>query len=91
MRIIVMVTILFAYSSAMPARSRLEHYNASTPMLPPSVLHNLVDVTNPLVAQTAVSNRCVTPHLSCLLAESVPVGTACWCATPNGPVTGTVK
>jgi len=37
------------------------------------------------------SNQCVTPRLSCVLPRSAPVGTACWCATPNGPVNGTIK
>lgn len=38
-----------------------------------------------------VSNRCVTPYFWCLLPQFVPVGTTCWCATPNGPVVGVVR
>ena len=37
------------------------------------------------------SNRCVTPTFSCFLAQAVPVGTPCWCATPYGPVGGVVR
>ena len=38
-----------------------------------------------------MSNRCVTPVVYCYLAQYAPVGTACWCATPNGPVGGTIR
>lgn len=39
----------------------------------------------------AVSNICYTPVVYCNLDRSVPVGTPCWCATPNGPSSGTVR
>lgn len=94
MRIILMVAILFSCSLAMPSRSRQEHYAAPPATVRVSrqaALQNFSDAKNLLLAQTAVSNRCVTPHLTCLLPQSVAVGSACWCATPNGPVTGTVQ
>jgi hypothetical protein len=37
------------------------------------------------------SNRCFTPYFWCLLPGPVPVGAACWCATPNGPIGGVVR
>lgn len=90
MRVMVIVAMLFTCSLAMPSR----RYPASpaterAPRL--AALHNFADADNPSVAQAAVSNQCVTPHLTCSLPQSVPVGTPCWCATPNGPVTGTVQ
>ena len=94
MRIILVVAILFSCSPALPSRSRPERYTASPATVRVSrqaALDNFNDAKDLLVAQAAVSNRCVTPHLTCLLAQSVPVGTTCWCATPNGPVTGTVQ
>jgi hypothetical protein len=42
------------------------------------------------VAQ-AVSNVCYTPYFYCFLPGYAPVGTPCWCATPNGPVNGVVR
>jgi hypothetical protein len=44
-----------------------------------------------LFAQAPPSNRCVTPTFYCYLQQYVPVGTACWCATPYGPVAGVVR
>lgn len=44
-----------------------------------------------VLAQAPVSNRCFTPYFSCLLPGYAPLGTACWCATPNGPVAGVVR
>ena len=38
-----------------------------------------------------VSNRCFTPYFWCFLPGYAPVGTGCWCATPNGPVAGVVQ
>ena len=38
-----------------------------------------------------VSNRCATPYFFCFLPGYAPIGTPCWCATPNGPVAGTVR
>ncbi len=38
----------------------------------------------------ANSNMCVTPVVTCYLTVSAPPGTACWCATPTGPVSGKV-
>jgi hypothetical protein len=38
----------------------------------------------------ALSNRCLTPYFWCFIPQYVPVGTPCWCATPNGPVGGVV-
>jgi hypothetical protein len=46
---------------------------------------------DPLLLAQAVSNRCVTPAVACLLAQTVPVGTPCWCATSNGPVSGIIR
>ena len=43
------------------------------------------------IAQQQVSNKCVTPSVSCVLPESAPINTPCWCATPNGPVAGFIK
>jgi hypothetical protein len=37
------------------------------------------------------SSWCVTPRTSCQLPKPAPVGTDCWCATPNGPVAGKVQ
>lgn len=37
-----------------------------------------------------MSNRCLTPYFWCVLPVYAPVGTACWCASPNGPVAGRV-
>lgn len=44
-----------------------------------------------LEAAQQLSNRCATPAGSCVLDQSAPVGTPCWCATPNGPVSGVVR
>ena len=43
------------------------------------------------LAQQPYSNRCVTPYFTCVLPQPVPVGAACWCATPYGPVAGVVR
>jgi len=45
----------------------------------------------PVLLAQAVSNRCVTPSVTCLLAQAVAVGTPCWCATTEGPVNGVVR
>jgi len=44
----------------------------------------------PEFAQT-YSSLCVTPRTSCQLPKPAPVGSDCWCATPNGPVVGKVQ
>jgi hypothetical protein len=38
-----------------------------------------------------VSNRCATPYFYCILPGYAPIGTPCWCASPNGPVAGSVR
>lgn len=38
-----------------------------------------------------LSTLCVTPRTSCQLKKPAPVGSDCWCATPNGPVAGKVE
>ena len=43
------------------------------------------------LAQAQGSNRCVTPVVICVLPVLAPVGSACWCATPYGPVGGVVR
>jgi len=43
------------------------------------------------LAQGGTSNRCVTPAVTCFLQTSVSIGSPCWCSTPNGPSSGTVK
>ena len=40
--------------------------------------------------QGPVSNRCFTPAGMCYLPQYGPVGYQCWCATPYGPVTGSI-
>jgi hypothetical protein len=37
------------------------------------------------------SNRCQTIVTTCFIAQAAPAGTACWCASPSGPVTGKVQ
>ncbi len=37
-----------------------------------------------------MSNRCLTPYFWCFLPAYGPVGTPCWCASPNGPIAGRV-
>lgn len=36
------------------------------------------------------TNICQTPNMWCVLNQLGPVGAQCWCATPYGPVTGTL-
>jgi len=38
-----------------------------------------------------LSNACYTPVGWCFLPHYAPVGSACWCATPYGPVGGIVR
>lgn len=40
------------------------------------------------LAQTKTSNVCVTPFVTCYLAQYGPAGSPCWCATPSGPIKG---
>ena len=35
--------------------------------------------------------RCVTPRFWCGLQQPAPVGTACYCNTPSGPIAGRVS
>ena len=42
-------------------------------------------------AGKGVSNRCQTIITTCFIGQSAPVGAACWCASPNGPVAGRVQ
>lgn len=44
-----------------------------------------------LIAQVPMSNVCYTQYFYCILPRYVPVGTACWCASPNGPIGGVVR
>ena len=37
------------------------------------------------------SNRCYTVAMNCILSDSQPRDSRCWCATPFGPSYGTVK
>ena len=41
--------------------------------------------------QPVYSNRCYTVAMNCVLGESQPRDSQCWCATPFGPSYGTVK
>jgi len=43
------------------------------------------------VTQAQTSNRCYTPTFYCFLPQAIPVGYACWCATPYGPVAGVAR
>ncbi len=49
----------------------------------------------PQVAQSVQAQlyglRCVTPRFWCGLQQPAPVGTACYCNTPSGPVPGRVS
>jgi hypothetical protein len=52
--------------------------------------------TNPLrenfeIAQVPLSNRCYTPYFWCYLPGYAPINSACWCASPNGPIGGVVR
>lgn len=38
-----------------------------------------------------MSNRCYTVAMNCVLSDSQPRDSRCWCATPFGPSYGTVK
>jgi hypothetical protein len=38
-----------------------------------------------------MSNRCYTVAANCILGDSQPRDSKCWCATPVGPSYGTVK
>jgi hypothetical protein len=51
---------------------------------------NLINRPVAPFAGAAVSNACGTVLGMCGLPGSAPVGTACWCGTPAGPVTGSV-
>lgn len=44
-----------------------------------------------LIMSQRTSNQCVTPVGTCILPQSGPVGTPCWCNTPTGPVRGTLE
>lgn len=43
------------------------------------------------IAQVPVSNRCFTPYFWCYLPGYAPIGSSCWCPSPNGPVGGVVQ
>jgi hypothetical protein len=43
------------------------------------------------IAQVPLSNRCFTPYFWCFMAGYLPIGSACWCPSPNGPVGGVVR
>jgi hypothetical protein len=59
----------------------------STPASPPTDQRS-----SPLqLAQNQVSNVCHTPYKSCILGSYAPVGTACWCSSPSGPIRGQVR
>ena len=67
--------------------------------LPEQILIQQTPAANPLretfeIAQqqgVPLSNRCFTPYFWCYLPGYAPVGSACWCASPNGPVGGVVR
>jgi hypothetical protein len=42
-------------------------------------------------APPPMSNRCFTPYFWCYMPGYGPVGAACWCPSPNGPVGGIVR
>ena len=52
--------------------------------------HRQFFVEDRLEIAQQVSNRCLTPYFWCLLPGFAPIGTPCWCASPNGPVPGRV-
>ena len=40
------------------------------------------------IAAQPTSNICQTPSMSCILSQSGPIGTTCWCIGRNGPIKG---
>jgi len=88
----IMFTIIFTCGLAAPHRTMGE------PVAPRAVQRTYIrpslesqSLSQRLEAAQQVSNRCATPSGSCVLDQSAPVGTPCWCATPNGPVSGVVR
>jgi hypothetical protein len=47
-------------------------------------------LTNRIELAQQASNQCLTPYFWCWLPGYAPIGSACWCATPQGPVAGRV-
>jgi hypothetical protein len=84
-RIIASLILLstFVAPDSLPISPRREH----TSMRKLSLSTNIAE--NAEFAQQA-SNRCLTPYFWCYLPGYAPVGAACWCASPNGPVAGRV-
>ena len=44
-----------------------------------------------VTVQSPVGSVCVTPYLQCPLTVPTPVGTPCFCMTPNGNVPGMAR
>ena len=42
----------------------------------------------PMLLAQAVSNKCSTPSMICVLSQYGAVGTPCWCIGPYGPIAG---
>ncbi len=45
----------------------------------------------PQSQQVPYSNMCVTPYGSCAIYGAGPVGYACWCPSPYGPINGAIR
>jgi hypothetical protein len=79
-----------------PAASRGTRATISSSKLPEHTLIQQTPAANPLresfeIALVQASNRCYTQYFWCYLPGYAPVGTSCWCPTPNGPVAGVVR
>jgi len=88
----IMLTIMFTCGLAAPHRTMGAPVTPGTvqrPYIRPSLGNH--SLSQRLEAAQQLSNRCVTSSGSCALDQSAPVGTPCWCATPNGPVSGVVR
>ncbi|HZR59073.1 MAG TPA: hypothetical protein VFA74_19555 [Terriglobales bacterium] len=84
-QIIMAVALLYGYAAPYKALGDFR-------LVPDYAIRHISTQKKPVdsfVAQQ-VSNRCLTPYFWCFLPGYAPVGTACWCASPNGPVAGYV-
>lgn len=93
MRIVLMAILILTYSAALP-----DIPPTNNPANKRAVEHTTQDyiprhgsLDERLEVAQAYSNRCFTAYLWCLLPGQFPVGSACWCASPNGPVPGVVR
>jgi|KBSMisStandDraft_5_1062788.scaffolds.fasta_scaffold419487_2 hypothetical protein len=73
-------------ASASHARS----FDASSSALPLGTVGGATSGDTLRLAQY-MSNICATPYGSCYMGGFGPIGSQCWCPSPNGPIRGVVR